>query len=201
MKRAGGERGPREDRGVLSARIVAAARASFAEHGWAGTTMRGVAREAGVDPALVTYYFSDKRGLLAASLEFPESFTRGVAAAQAAQAAPLKRRGRVFMDTMLGLWEDPQSGEILHSTFVTAAHEPLAMERLRETFSASILAAVSESLEGEERYLRASLAASQIIGVAMTRYVWRIGALAELSTEEVARYVAPSVQRYLSGKL
>ena len=201
MKRAGGERGPREDRGVLSARIVAAARASFAEHGWAGTTMRGVAREAGVDPALVTYYFSDKRGLLAASLEFPESFTRGVAAAQAAQAAPLKRRGRVFMDTMLGLWEDPESGEILHSTFVTAAHEPLAMERLRETIAGSILAAVSESLEGEERYLRASLAASQIIGVAMTRYVWRIGALAELSTEEVSRYVAPSVQRYLSGKL
>ena len=198
MKRAGGERGPREDRGVLSARIVAAARASFAEHGWAGTTMRGVAREAGVDPALVTYYFSDKRGLLAASLEFPESFTRGVAAAQ---AAPVKRRGRVFMDTMLGLWEDPQTDEILHSTFVTAAHEPLAMERLREAFAGSILAAVSESLEGEERYLRASLAASQIIGVAMTRYVWRIGALAELSTEEVSRYVAPSVQRYLSGKL
>jgi Tetracyclin repressor-like, C-terminal domain len=104
------------------------------------------------------------------------------------------------MDTMLGLWEDPEMGEILHSIFLTAAHEPLAMERLREAFAASVLAVVSDSLEGPERYLRASLA-SQIIGVAMTRYVWQFGALAELPAEEVARYVAPTVQRYLSGRL
>jgi len=198
LKRGGGERGPREDRGVLSARIVAAARASFAEHGWAGTTMRAVARDADVDPALVTYYFSDKRGLLAACLEFPESFTEAVVAAQ---AAPVRRRGHAFMDTMLGLWEDPETGEILRSIFLTAAHEPLAMERLREAFAGSVLAVVSDSLEGPERYLRASLAASQIIGVAMTRYVWRFGALAELPPDEVASYVAPTVQRYLSGKL
>ena len=84
------------------------------------------------------------------------------------------------MNTMLGLWEDPEMGEILHSIFLTVAHEPLAMERLREAFAASVLAVVSDSLEGPERYLRASLAASQIIWVAMTRYVWRFGALAEL---------------------
>src|SRR5215210_2745091 len=93
LKRGGGERGPREDRGVLSARIVAAARASFSEHGWAGTTLRGVARDAGVDLALVTYYFSDKRGLLAACLVFPAAFTEAVAAVQ---AAPVKQRGRAF---------------------------------------------------------------------------------------------------------
>ena len=68
------------------------------------------------------------------------------------------------MGTMLGLWEDPATGEILHSIFLTAAHEPLAMERLREAFASSVLAVVSDSLEGPERNLRASLAASQIIG-------------------------------------
>ena len=87
------------------------------------------------------------------------------------------------MDTMLGLWEDPATGEILHSIFLTAAHEPLAMERLREVFASSVLAVVSDSLEGPERNLRASLAASQIIGVAMTRYLWGIGALFELPAE------------------
>jgi hypothetical protein len=45
--------GPRDERGVLAARIVAAAREEFAEHGWAGTTLRAVARAADVDPALV----------------------------------------------------------------------------------------------------------------------------------------------------
>ena len=105
------------------------------------------------------------------------------------------------MDAMLGNWEDPTTGEILHSIFLTAAHEPLAMERLRETFAASVLAVISESLDGPERYLRANLAASQIIGVAMMRYVWRFGALSELPPEEVVRNVSPTVQRYLSGKL
>ena len=105
------------------------------------------------------------------------------------------------MDTMLGLWEDPATGEILHSIFLTAAHEPLAMERLRETFAGSVPAVVSDSLEGPERNLRASPAAAQIIGVAMTRNLWGIGALSELPAEKVARYIAPTVQRYLSGKL
>lgn len=131
---------------MLSARIIAAARSSFARHGWAGTTMRGVARDAEVDPALVTYYFSNKRGLLAASIVFPPSFTEAVATAQ---AAPARQRGRAFMDTMLGLWEDPETGEILHSIFLTAAHEPLAMERLRDAFARSVLAVVSDSLEGK----------------------------------------------------
>jgi hypothetical protein len=105
------------------------------------------------------------------------------------------------MGTMLGLWEDPATGEILHSICLTAAHEPLAMERLMDAFASSVLAVVSDSLEGPERNLRASLTVAQIIGVAMTRYVWGIGALSELPAEEVARYIAPSVQRYLSGKL
>jgi hypothetical protein len=76
------------------------------------------------------------------------------------------------MGTMLGLWEDPATGEILHSICLTAAHEPLAMERLMDAFASSVLAVVSDSLEGPERNLRASLTVAQIIGVAMTRYVW-----------------------------
>jgi DMSO/TMAO reductase YedYZ molybdopterin-dependent catalytic subunit len=77
-KSSGYGRGPREDRGVISARIVAAARTSFAEHGWAGTTMRAVAREAGVDPALVHYYFHSKEDLLEASTTPPPEWIESV---------------------------------------------------------------------------------------------------------------------------
>jgi DNA-binding transcriptional regulator YbjK len=56
-------RGPRDEPGVMLERITVAARASFARNGWAGTTLRGVARQVGVDPALVHYYFSSKEEL------------------------------------------------------------------------------------------------------------------------------------------
>jgi hypothetical protein len=73
------------------------------------------------------------------------------------------------------------------------------MQRLRELFSQTILAATSEKLDGDERELRASLTSSQTIAVAMTRYVWRVGAIADLSAEDVARYVVATIQRYLNG--
>jgi AcrR family transcriptional regulator len=179
-------------------RVLAAARASFASNGYAGTTLRAVAADAGVDSALVPYYFSDKAGLLAACLELPEGFADAVAAAA---ATPARGRGRALIDAMLSQWEDPAFAEIFRSIILTAAHEPVAMERLRQVFAGTILAAMSRTLDGEERYLRASLIASQIIGVAMTRYIWRVGALAELSPENVARYIAPTIQRYITGTL
>ena len=66
--------GPRDERGVLAARISAAARNEFAQHGWAGTTIRAVARGADVDPALVYHYFGSKEGLLDAATNPPQKF-------------------------------------------------------------------------------------------------------------------------------
>ena len=63
--------GPRDERGVLAARILRAARDAFAENGWAGTTIRSIARAADVDPALVYHYFGSKEGLLDAATTPP----------------------------------------------------------------------------------------------------------------------------------
>lgn len=183
----------------MSDQILAAARASFAHHGYAGTTMRSVSTSAGVDPALVTYYFRDKPGLLAAVLEPPPSM---IAAITAAAASPQRDRGRTLVRALLEQWESPVSGEILRSIILTAAHEPVAMDRLRQVFAVSILAAVSAQLEDEaERGLRTGLVASQMIGLVMARYIWRVGALAAMSADEVVRYLGPTVQRYLFGAL
>src|SRR6201985_2003517 len=76
-------RGPRDERGVVAARILSVARASFAARGYAGTTLRSVGREADVDPALVTYYFRDKPGLLDAALVPPRDWTEAIAGAAA----------------------------------------------------------------------------------------------------------------------
>ena len=179
-------------------RILASARKSFSVNGFAGTTNRAIAEVAGVDAALVSYYFPSKAALLAAALDPPPGF---IAAVVAAVETPISRRGAALVETLIGQWEDPASAEIHRSIILTAAHENVAMERLRQVFGQSILTAVSASLDDEERTLRAGLIASQMIGLAMARYVWQVGALATLPSDQVVRYVGPTIQRYLAGRL
>jgi AcrR family transcriptional regulator len=191
-------RGPRDDRGVVAAQIVRAARAAFAADGYAATSLRSVARDAGVDPALVTYYFHSKSGLLDAALVPPPDW---VDAISVAAASPIRTRGVALVRTMITGWEQPETGEFLRLTILAAAHEPIARQRLAANFAVHILDAVSSRLHDEERPLRASLAASQIVGLAMMRYVWQVGPIATISSDQVVALIAPTVQRYLSGKI
>lgn len=191
-------RGPRDERGVIAARILGAARASFAQRGYAGTSLRAVARDADVDPALVKYYFTDKAGLLDAALVPPPAWVDMIA--QGA-ASPLRSRGAVMVRTMLDSWADPQIAEFLRSAILVAAHEPIALRRFASAFALHVLAAVSAQLPDEERLVRASLASTQMVGLAVMRYVWKVGAVAVLDDERVVELVGPTIQRYLSGRL
>jgi AcrR family transcriptional regulator len=191
-------RGPRDDRGVVSAQILRAARAAFAADGYAATSLRSVARDAGVDPALVTYYFKSKSGLLDAALVPPAGWADAISSAA---ASPIRTRGAALVRVMVTSWEQPETEEFLRSTILAAAHEPIARQRLAANFAVHILDAVSSRLQDEERLLRASLAASQIVGLAMMRYVWQVGAIATIPSDQVVAVIAPTVQRYLSGKI
>lgn len=191
-------RGPRDERGIVAARILSSARASFATYGYAGTSLRSVARDADVDPALVSYYFNNKSGLLDAALVPPPGWTDAIALAA---ATPIQHRGVALVRTMIGAWEAPASEEFLRSTILTAAHEPIALQRLATSLAVHILDAVSSRLDDDERLVRASLAASQIVGLAMMRYIWKVGAIATIPSDQAIALVAPTVQRYLNGKL
>ncbi|MEU9178375.1 TetR family transcriptional regulator [Streptomyces sp. NPDC048550] len=191
-------RGPKGERGEQADRIVAAARRAFATRGYAATSLRSVAQEADVDPGLVTYYFRTKTTLLEAVMQPPEAFGAAVAAAA---EQPLPLRGRAFVQANLRLWEDPVSAEILRSVILTAAQEPAAMQRLRQLFSELVLAVVSHSLPDAERTLRASLIATQMVGLAMNRYIWQVGDIAALPADTVTDLLAPTIQRYLADPL
>src|SRR5579859_1152018 len=191
-------RGPRGERGAQSDRILAAARKSFATRGYDGTSLRSVAQAADVDPTLVNYYFSNKMGLLQAALEPPDSFGGAIAAAV---EAPLEKRGQAFVEAALRTWDDPATSEVLRSIILTASHEPIAMQRLRTVFSTLVSQVVSTNLPDDEAELRADLVSTQIVGLAMTRYVWAIGRIATIPSEQVAHLIAPTVQHYLTGPL
>ncbi|WP_280310626.1 TetR family transcriptional regulator [Nocardia abscessus] len=191
-------RGPRGERGAQADRILAAARKSFAERGYNGTSLRSVAQAADVDPTLVNYYFSNKSGLLKAALEPPAAFGERIAEAA---LVPLEQRGRAFVEAALRMWDDPATAEVLRSIILAASHEPFAMERLRSVFSALVLQIVSASLPHDEAEIRANLVSTQIVGLAMTRYVWAIDRIADIPSEQIIRLVAPTVQHYLTGVL
>jgi AcrR family transcriptional regulator len=193
-----GRPGPRDTRGVLAGRILAAARSLFATRGYASTSLRSVALLADVDVALVNYYFKNKAGLLEAALTLPPEFGAEIALSA---NAPIEQRGRAMMAVHLAAWEDETTARILRSCILAAANEPSAMERVRTIYASRIVDVVASGLPDGERRLRAGLIASQMLGLAMIRYVWRVGALAELPPEEVADLIAPVIQRYLTGPL
>ena len=180
------------------AQIEHAARRSFAEDGWAGTSMRAIAREVGVDPALVHYYFASKEELLDAVTTPPQAWLESI---QATVAEPLRDRGEAIVRNVIWTWSQPEISDALTSILLTAAHEPRTREKLRTLISASLLPAVASRIEADERLLRASLIGSQALGLVMLRYVWNIEPLASLSDEQLVALVAPTVQRYLSGRL
>jgi AcrR family transcriptional regulator len=197
-KPTGSSRGPREARGVTIAQIERVARRSFAEDGWAGTSLRAIAREVGVDPALVHYYFASKEELLDAVTTPPAAWIESI---QVTASVPLRERGEAIVRNVIWTWYQPEIRDALTSILLTAAHEPRTREKLRRLISASLLPAVAARIEADERLLRASLIGSQVLGLVMLRYVWQIEPLASLPDDQLVALVAPTVQRYLSGRL
>ena len=110
--------GPRDERGVLAARIVAAARDEFAKDGWAGTTIRAVARAADVDPALVYHYFGSKEGLLDAATNPPQKWLESVAKVW---TTPIDQLGAALITLLLASWADDEIGPTLRAILQTAA--------------------------------------------------------------------------------
>lgn len=190
--------GPRDERGVLAARIVAAARVEFAEHGWAGTTIRAVARAADVDPALVYHYFGSKEKLLDAATNPPQKWLDDIAMVW---ATPVEQLGAAVLELMLASWDDEEIGPTLHAILQTAAHEPTTREKLRRVVAGSLMGVARLGVDEDERLVRSGLIASQTIGLALMRYVWKIEPLASMTNEQMLAAITPNLQRYVDGDL
>jgi AcrR family transcriptional regulator len=190
--------GPRDERGVLAARILDSARAAFSETGWAGTTIRAVARGAVVDPALVYHYFGSKEGLLEAATNPPQRWLENVAKTW---TTPVDELGAALLRLMLGAWADEEIGPFLRSVLQTAAHEPSTREKLRRVVEGSLMGVSHLGVDERDRLVRSGLISSQIMGLAMMRYVWKIEPVASMSDDEVVTAVAPNLQRYIEGEI
>ena len=186
-------RGPRQDGVEAREAIIDAARRQFAEQGFDGATMRAIAREAGVDPALVSYYFGSKSGLFVESLRLPVNPADAIDAVLAEGTSDLGRR---LVTRFLQVWDTPATGEPVISVLRSAASRP---EIMREFLERRIVPRFARAIGGPDAELRATAVASQMLGLAFLRYVLRVEPLASAPQDEVVALIAPTVQRYVDG--
>ncbi|MFZ1175973.1 MAG: TetR family transcriptional regulator [Mycobacterium sp.] len=190
--------GPRDERGVLAARILAAARSEFAKHGWAGTAIRAVARLADVDPALIYHYFGSKEGLLDAATAPPQKWLDSVVRTWSTPKADL---GRQLIRNVLDAWTDEDIGPALRAVVLTAAHETQTRDKLRLIVERGLIGESTLGDDEDERLRRSGLIASQLIGFALLRYVWKIEPIASMPDDAVVAAIAPNLQRYVDGDI
>ncbi|MFL6129006.1 MAG: TetR family transcriptional regulator [Mycobacteriales bacterium] len=174
--------------------ILRAGQASFAATGYAATTIRGVAAAAGVDPALVHYFFGTKDGLFAAVMELPLDPSQ---VAEDVIAGEVDGLGERLARRFLEVWDDPATGPRLVGLIRGAtSHQPSA-DLLREFVGREILLRIAGSSGRPDAALRANLCAAELIGTAMLRYVLRVEPLASADPAALVRWLGPTLQRYL----
>jgi AcrR family transcriptional regulator len=175
--------------------ILAAARERFARFGYDRTRIRDVAEDAGVDAALVHYFFKSKDGLFAAAMQLPFSPAEVIGPVL---EAGVDGAGERIARRVLEVWDDPGNRTTLLALIQGASAHPGAAQALREFLRREMIARIAV-VAGSE--LRANLVASQIIGLVAARYIAQVEPLAGLPREEVVPLVAPTLQRYLDGDL
>ncbi|GHB11255.1 TetR/AcrR family transcriptional regulator [Streptomyces chryseus] len=177
-------------------RILQAARDEFAERGYDKTSMRGIAKAAGVDAALVHHYFGTKDDVFAAAIEisFEPALVVPAVLGQGGTDGIGERLARYF----IGVWENPATRAPLLAIVRSALTNETAAKVLRTFVLRRLLERVAAELDVPDPTFRAELAASHMVGIAILRYVVKTEPLASADPERIVAMVAPTLQRYLT---
>lgn len=178
--------------------LVNAAREVFIEQGYDGATVRAIAGRAGVDPAMVNHWFGGKEGLFGeAVLKLPFSPQEIL---QILMSSPPDEIGATIVRTFITRWDESGGGVFTALIRSVASHEEAAA-MLRDFFFKHVFKQVISQFSPDDTDFRATLIATQIVGLGMIRYVARFEPLASADIDKIAAAIAPTLQRYISGKL
>lgn len=193
VSRRGRRPGPNTSRGA----VLDAARRLFAEVGFERATIRVIAEQAGVDPALVHHFFGTKDALLRATLVLP--FDPDAVFGVLDQYPG--NEGRALVARVLQLWGQPRLREQFTALFRTAMSHEEATIALRELLTRELLTRLAARVDTEDAPLRAALVASQLAGLALTRFIVGIQPITAASDAQLVAAVGPTIQRYLTGDI
>ncbi|WP_306325334.1 TetR/AcrR family transcriptional regulator [Streptomyces venezuelae] len=173
------------------AAILEAARERFATDGYERATIRAIARDAGIDPSMVMRYYGNKEGLFAAASEIDVDLPE-------LGGLPAQHIGAVLVGHFLERWE---RDDVLTGMLRVAVTNEAGAQRMREIFAAQ-LGPVTRGVcpDPAEAPRRAALVSSQILGMALSRYVLRFPPAVEMTAEEIVAWLSPTVQRYLTAE-
>lgn len=159
--------------------------------------MRGIAKAAGVDPALVHHYFGTKEQIFEAAVEV--AFAPAQNAPETVAEGPLDGVGERLTRFIFGIWENPATRTPLLAVVRSAVNNEAAAAVFRRLVVSQVLGRVAARLDLPDGDLRAELAAAQLVGTAMLRYVIKVEPLASVDVERIIARVAPVVQGHLTG--
>jgi AcrR family transcriptional regulator len=179
-------------------RIADAARRLFAEQGFDRTSIRAVAAEAGVDPALVHHYFGTKQRLFVEAVDFPIDAVRAI---ESLAVDDVDHVGERLVRFALQLWDDPLVLPRLLGVLRSAVTDPEAAKLLGVLFTRQGPVQLLHAIDADQPDLRAELVGTQLVGLAVARHVLRVEPLASADHETIVAAVGPTMQRYLTGDL
>ncbi|GAA2467135.1 TetR/AcrR family transcriptional regulator [Winogradskya humida] len=179
--------------------ILESARTVFAEQGFDKGSIRAIATQAEVDPALVHHYFGTKEKLFLATMDAPVD--PGSLVTEALDG-PRDEAGVRLVRLVLSVWDSP-AGVAALAMLRSAMSNEWAARLLREFVVTQILrrAVAQLGIDEREAPLRSALVATQIAGLAVVRYVLKVEPVASAPAEQLVATVGPNVQRYLTGDL
>ena len=177
--------------------ILEAARSQFIATGFRGTTIRSVAKAAGVDPALVLHFFRNKEALFAEAVRPPINPAKRLR--EALELAP-ESAGATLVEFLLDAWDSEDTNRTMLAIVRSALTEEVAARMVREQVVGTVAQALAACGIERPEY-RAALVATQMAGIAIGRYVVGFRALVEADRSELIVAFGPTIQRYLTGTL
>lgn len=169
--------------------ILTAARERFAESGYEAATIRAIAADANIDPSMVMRYFGNKEQLFAAAAEFDLRFPdlTGIERSEV---------GTAMVEHFLTRWEDDDALIVLLRSATTNAE---AAQQMKGIFAAQLMPEIAKLVPGDAPR-RAGLIATQVLGMALCRFVLRFPPVVEMSRDELIGWLGPTLQRYVDGE-
>ena len=178
--------------------LLTAAREVFIEQGFNGATVRAIATKAGVDAAMVNHWFGSKEGLFGeAVLKLPFNPQDIIKILLSADPDDI---GRTIVHTFVTTWDTTGGGVFTALMRSITSHEEAAV-MLRDFFFKHVFMQVIGKLAPDNYEFRATLVATQIVGMGMVRYVAKFEPFASADIDTVAAAIAPTLQRYITGKI
>jgi len=171
--------------------ILEAARRRFAAEGFRKATIRAIAADAEIDPSMVMRYYGSKDGLFAAAVDIDLGLPDLGAASPGAAGELLIRR-------FLTIWEQPPGNELLLTLLRSAVTDDVSVDRVQQVFTDQVIPAVLRFGDPADAARRAGLIVTQLLGVALCRYVLRLPPVISMTPEQLITDIAPAIQRYLT---